>query len=77
MAISKAPNAFGLEFWVLEFSALIALKTETFFSPHPMKYLSQRKGKVERSPVGKKIPLLLTKWESRVSTVPGKEQESG
>lgn len=56
MAISKAPNAFGLEFLVLELSAVIALRTETCFSPHPVKYLSEEKEKVERFPVGKKIP---------------------
>lgn len=43
----------------------------------PSEIFIRRKGKVERSPVGKKIPLLLVKWESRVSTAPGKQQESG
>lgn len=44
----------------------------------PNEIFIRRKGKVERFPVGeKKIPLLLVKWESRVSTTPGKQQESG
>lgn len=77
MAISKAPNAFGLEFVVLELSAVTALRTETCFSPHPMKYLSEGKERWKGPQWGKKIPLLLVKWESRVSTAPGKQQESG
>lgn len=77
MAISKAPNAFGLEFLVLELSAVTALRTETCFSPHPMKYLSEGKERWKGSQRGGKIPLLLVKWESRVSTTPGKQQESG
>lgn len=55
MAISKAPDAFGLEFLVLELSA-VALRTETCFSPHPMKYLSEEKERWKGPQWEKKFP---------------------
>lgn len=43
----------------------------------PSEIFIRRKRKGGKVPSGKKNPLLLVKWESIVSTAPGKQQESG